>query len=153
MSSSSESEGEVKVSKLRSRTYFPIWKQKALSATSLKGWDRYLTNAVVIKTQAEIDIKEANYINEVDDKVRRVKKAELNQMKRERNKCLEAADMLTRSIRSKDLKMLSKCKGDPKAMFDKICKKYGTEEDTDLTDLLDDFNNCVLKSKRHDPED
>ena len=49
--------------------------------------------------------------------------------------------------------MLAKCKNDPKAMFDKICKKYGSEEDTDLSDLLDDFNECVLNSKNRDPED
>ena len=74
-------------------------------------------------------------------------------MKRNRKHSLEAAAMLTISVRSRDLKMLSKCKLNPKMMFDKICKKYGTEEDTDLTDLLDDFNECKLKSKKKNPED
>ena len=152
-SSSSESGNDAKVAKLRSRAYFPVWKQKMLSAASSKGYDKYLTLSVAIKTQAEIDAKEVEYINEPDEKDRRVKKGEWAQMKRERKKSLEAADMLISSVRSKDLKMLVKCKGDPKAMFERICKKYGTEEDTDLTDLLEDFNECVLKSKRHDPED
>ena len=152
-SDSSDSGNDAKVYKLRSRRYFPVWKQKTLSAACSKGYEKYFTTSVVIKTEAEIDAKETDYINEVDEKVRRVKKGELAQMKRERKKSLEAANMLTSSVRTKDLKMLAKCKNDPKAMFDKICKKYGSEEDTDLSDLLDDFNECVLKSKKRDPED
>ena len=61
--------------------------------------------------------------------------------------------MLTSSVRSKDLKTLAKCKLNPKAMFDVLCKKYGTEEDEDLTDLLEDFEECKLKSKKNKPED
>ena len=38
-------------------------------------------------------------------------------------------------------------------MFDLLCKKYGTEEDEDLTDLLEDFEECKLKSKKNKPED
>ena len=38
-------------------------------------------------------------------------------------------------------------------MFDVLCKKYGSEEDKDLTDLLEDFKDCKLKSKKVDPED
>ena len=152
-SSSSESEGNTKVYKLRSRTHFPAWKQKIISAASSKGFEKYLTSNVAVKTEAEIDQDEADYINEVDDHRRRVKRGLLSQAKRTRKKSLAAAEMLTNSVRSKDLKMLSKCKLDPKAMFDKICSKYGTEEDTDLSDLLEDFNECTLKSKKHDPED
>ena len=153
MSSDSSTMSETKVCKLRSRKYFPIWKQKILSAASSKGYDKYLTTSVAVKTDAEIDAKEVDYINEADDKQRRIKKGELHKMKSERKKSLAAAEMLTNSVRSKDLKMLANCKLDPKKMFDKICKRYGSEEDTDLSDLLDDFNDCVLKSKRKDPED
>ena len=152
-SDSSDSGSDTKVYKLRSRRYFPIWKQKMLSSASSKGFDKYLLNDVQVKTEAEIDTKETEYINEADDNVRRVKKGELVQMKRERKKSLAAAAALTSSVRSKDLKTLAKCKLDPKKMFDTICKKYGSEEDTDLSDLLDDFNDCTLKSKKCDPED
>ena len=150
---SSSSDGDTKVYKLRSRRHFPIWKQKILSAASSKGYDKFLTSSVAVKTEMEIDAKEVDYINEVDDKQRRIKKGELNKMKNERKKSLAAAQMLTSSVRSKDIKMLASCKLDPKRMFDKICKKYGSEEDTDLSDLLNDFNECVLKSKKKDPED
>ena len=61
--------------------------------------------------------------------------------------------MLTSSVRSKDLKTLVKCKLNPKLIFDVLCKKYGSEEEEDLTDLLDDFKESKLKSKRIDPED
>ena len=153
MSSSSESEDDAKVYKLRSRSYFPIWKQKTLSMASSRGFEKYLSTSVPVNTEAEIDAKMAAYINETDDGARRVLKGELSQMKRARKKSLEAANMLTNSVRSKDLKMLANCKSDPKKMFDKICKKYGSEEDTDLSDLLDDFNECGLKTKKMDPED
>ena len=49
--------------------------------------------------------------------------------------------------------MLSKCKNNPKRMFDVICEKYGNKEDTDLTELLEDFAECKLKNKRADPLD
>ena len=33
-----------------------------------------------------------------------------------------------------------------------ICKKYGTGEDTDLTDLTNELNQCKLGSKKIDPD-
>ena len=80
-------------------------------------------------------------------------KSKLAQMKREIKKSLAAAVILTNIVHSKDLKMLGKCKLDSKTMFDKIYHKYGTKGDTDLSDLLDNFNECVLKSKKRNPED
>ena len=151
-SDSSEASGSTKVYKLRSKKYFPIWKQKALSTASSRGYNKYLTQDVTVKTETEIDTMETNYINETDDAKRRKMKGELSKYKRERKRSLEAADMLVSYARSKDLKMLSACKSDPKKMFDKLCKKYGTEEDTDLTDLLEDFKTCKLRSKKRDPE-
>ena len=70
-----------------------------------------------------------------------------------RNKSLEAASMLNCSVRSKDLKMIAKCKNDPFKMFEVIGSRYGSCEDSDLTELLDDFENCNLEDKRADPED
>ena len=151
-SDSSVVSGNTKVYKLRSKKYFPIWKQKALSTASSRGYNKYLTQDVTVKTETEIDTMETNYINETDDAKRRKMKGELSKYKRERKRSLEAADMLKSCARSKDLKMLSACKSDPKKMFDKLCKKYGTEEDTDLTDLLEDFKTCKLRSKKRDPE-
>ena len=66
---------------------------------------------------------------------------------------MAAAAMLTCSVRTQDLKMLAKCKLNPKQMFDTICKKYGTEEDSDISDLLDDIKTCRLRGKKHDPDD
>ena len=94
-----------------------------------------------------------DYIHETDDVKRRKLKGELSKMKRERRKSLAAAAMLTNSVKSKDLKMLSSCKMDPKKMFDKISKKYGSGEDTDLVNLLNDLKFCKLKSKKKDPDD
>ena len=152
-SDSSNSDSNTKVYKLRSRYYFPIWKQKTLSSASARGLDKFFTQNVTVKTETEVDTMETEYINETDDGKRRKLKGELNQMKRERRKSLAAAAMLTNSVKSKDLKMLSSCKINPKKLYDKICKKYGSEEDTDLTDLLDDFKESKLKSKKKDPED
>ena len=42
-----------------------------------------------------------------------------------RKKSLAAAAMLTCSVKTRDLKMLSKCKKNPKKMFDLIYSKYG----------------------------
>ena len=151
--SSSESDENTKVYKLRSRAEFPVWKQKVMSIASAKGFDQYLTTNLPVKTQAELDNKELDMISEVNDDVRRVLKGELTKWKRERKRSLAAADMLTSSVRSKDLKTLAKCKLNPKLMFDVLIKKYGSEEDEDLTDLLDDFKECTLKSKKSDPED
>ena len=152
-SSSSESGNKTKAYKLKSRKHFPIWKQKTLATANLKGFAKYLTQNVTISSEADIDLKEMDYINEVDDGKRRKLKGELSQMKRIRQKSLDAAEMLTNSVRSKELKMLGKCKHNPKAMFEKICKNYGTEEEIDLTDLLEDFNTCKLGSKKKDQED
>ena len=153
MSSNSDSDDHMKVYKLRSRRGFPIWKQKIMSVASAKGFDHYLTTNVAVKTQGDIDTKEIEVINETDDDARRVKKGELTKWKRERKRSLAAAEMLTSSVRSKDLKTLAKCKLNPKLMFDVLCKKYGSEEDEDLTDLLDDFKECKLRTKKTDPED
>ena len=139
--------------KLRSRKAFPIWKQKVMSAASARGFDQYFTKNLAVKTQDELDQQETDVINETDDNQRRVKKGELAKWKRERKRSLATAAMLTSSVRSKDLKTLAKCKLNPKLMFEAICKKYGTEEDEDLTDLLDDFKDCKLKSRKTDPED
>ena len=153
MSSDSSEASDTKVYKLRSRRHFPIWKQKTLSNASSRGFEQFFLKSKTVKTQDEIDILETDYINEPDETQRRIKKGELNKHKRERKKSLAAAAMLTSSVRSKDLKILAKCKLNPKLMFDAICKKYGSEEDSDLTDLLDDFKECKLKGKRNDPED
>ena len=138
-SDSSQSSNDTKVYKLKSRRHFQTWKQKMLSNASSRGFDSYLTKDIQVKTQDELDIAEQDYINENDEGQRRIKKATLHKLKRERNRSLLAAEMLTNSVRSKDLKILAKCKLNPKAMYEAICKKYGSEEDSDLTDLLDDF--------------
>ena len=153
MSSNSDSEENAKLYKLRSRRGFPIWRQKTMSTASAKGFDQYLTSNIQVKTQAELDAKEIEMINETDDDLRRIKKGELIKLKRERKRSLAAAEILTSSVRSKDLKTLAKCKLNPRAMFEVLCKKYGNGEDEDLTDLLDDFKECKLKSKKVDPED
>ena len=62
----------TKVYKLRSKRYFPIWKQKVLSAASSRGYNKYLTNNVNMETEIDIDIKETEYINETDNVKRRV---------------------------------------------------------------------------------
>ena len=84
-----------------------------LSNASSRGFDNYFINNVPIKTQAELDTAEQDYINETDEGQRRVKKSQLNKLKRERSRSLLAAEMLTNSVRSKDLKILAKCKLDP----------------------------------------
>ena len=73
-------------------------------------------------------------------------------MKRKKKKSLAAADMLTKSAKSKDLKMFAACKSNPKKIFDRLCKKYGSKDDTGLTGLVNNFNECVLKSKKKDPK-
>ena len=102
--SSSESDENTKVYKLRSRAEFPVWKQKVISIASAKGFDQYLTTNLPVKTQAELDNKELDMISEVNDDARRILKGELTKWKRERKRSLAAADMLTSSVRSKDLK-------------------------------------------------
>ena len=139
MSSNSDSDDHMKTYKLRNRKGFSAWKQKIMSVASAKGYDQYLTTNITVKTQAELDTKEIEMINESNDDARRVKKGELTKWKRERKRSLAAAEMLTSSVRSKDLKTLAKYKLNPKLMFDVLCKKYGSEDDEDLTDLLDDF--------------
>ena len=152
-SDSSEASKAMKVYKLRSRRHFATWKQKTLANASTRGFEQYLLNDIPVKTQNEIDTAEQDYINEADNGQRRVKKGTMNKYKRERQKSLATAEMLTNSVRFKDLKILAKCKLNPKTMFEAICKKYGSEEDSNLTDLLDEFMECNLKGKKHDPED
>ena len=152
-SDSSESDRNTKVYKLRSRKNFQTWKQKTLSLASSKGYERFLLEDVSVDSDNEIDNKEADYINETDDDERRKKKVALSKAKKNKKKSLEAAAMLTCSVKSKDLKMIAKCKNNPFKMFEVICKKYGSREDSDLTELLDDFADCKLKSKKHDPDD
>ena len=141
-SDSSDLGKDAKAFKLRSRKLFPIWKQKTISTASSKGYSKYLIEDVKVESETEIDNKEVEYINEANDALRRVRKGELAKMKRMKRKSLEAAVLLTNSVRSKDLKMLANCKQDPHKMFEKLCKKYGSEEDTNLTGLLEDFNEC-----------
>ena len=68
----------------------------------------------------------------------------MKKMKKIRRKSLAAASTLMNSVRSKDLKMLKKCKRDPKKMFDVICAKYGNKEDSDLTLLLATTKCCTM---------
>ena len=49
--------------------------------------------------------------------------------------------------------MIAKCKDNPFKMFEVIFSKYGSREDLDLTELLDDFAMCKLTSKKDDLED
>ena len=116
------------------------------------GFDQFLTTNISVRTQEEFDTLEIDYINEADEEVRRVKKGELRKLKQERKRSVAAAAMLTSSVRSKDLKLLAKFKLNPKKIFDAIYKKYGSEEDSDVTDLLEEFKDCNLKNKRKDPE-
>ena len=108
---------------------------------------------VKIKTQAKLDTFEIEYINKTDDTKRRKMKAELSKHKRERRRSLVAEDLITSNVRDKDLKKLAKCKLNPKLMFNVLSKKYKNSEDEDIYDLLEDFKDCKLKSKRKDPED
>ena len=84
---------------------------------------------------------------------RRVLKGELVKDKRKRKRSLAAAELITNSVKEADLKKLVKCKLNPRLMFEVFVKKYGTEEDEDLDELLDDFKNSKLKSRKADPED
>ena len=144
-SDSSNSDENTKVYKLVSKKKFPIWKQKMMSTASSKGFDKYLLNDVTVKTQDELDAKETQYINEPDETTRRVLKGELAKETRERKRSLAAAELIIVNVREGDLKKLKNCKLNPKLMFDVLTKKYGTEEDEDLDELLDDFKNCKLK--------
>ena len=153
MSSDSDSDRDTKVYKLRSRKNFPSWKQKTLSMASSKGHARFLLEKVDIKTEDEIDAKETEMIEEKDVDNRRKLKAEARKWIKERKKSLEAAAVLTCSVKTGDLKMLSKCKQNPKKMFDLICSKYGKKEDSDLTELTHDLSACKLKGKYQDPGD
>ena len=152
-SDSSKSEQNTKVYKLKSRKNFQAWKQKTLSLASSKGYERFLLENVKVYSEADIDKVVEDYLDEVDEKERRKLKNQVDKMKKERKKSLAAAALLTMSVKSKDLKMLSKCKKDPKKMFDAIVKKYGTEEESDLAELMDDLKHCTLKSKSKDPEE
>ena len=152
-SDDSESNTNTKVCKLKSRRKFPSWKQKTLSMASSKGYVRFLLEDVQVDTDKKIEIKEIDYANEADEEARRKKKMALSKSRKVQKKSLEAASMLTCSVMSKDLKMLAKCKDNPFKMFEVICNKYGSSEDADLTELLDDFEACKLGSKRDDPED
>ena len=153
MSDSSDSDRNTSVYKLRSRKNFPSWKQKTLSMASSKGYERFLLEDVKVEKEEVIDDKETEYIEEADADERRKLKAEWQKMVKVKKKSLDAAAMLTCSVRNKDLKMLAKCKKNPKKMFDMICEKYGNREDSDLTELLEDFATCKLKSKWEDPMD
>ena len=154
MSSNSSNSGDhTKVYKLKSRKNFPAWKQKTLSLASSKGYERFLLKTVKVPTEDKVNGKEQDYIQETDKTKAKQYKKELGLMKKERKKSLAAAAMLTGSVRTKDLKMLKKCKNDPRKMFEVISNKYGTKEDKDLTKLVDEFNECKLKSRKHDPED
>ena len=64
---------------------------------------------------------------------------------------MTAVVMLACSVKSKDLKVISKFKCDSKKMFDIICGKYGSNEISDLAKLLEDFADYKLKSKKKDP--
>ena len=153
MSSDSDSQHNTKVYKLRSRKNFPSWKQKTLSMASSKGYERFLLEDVTIESEDDIDDKEIAMIEETYPDKRRKLKAELAKMTKIRKKSLNAAAMLTSSVKSKDLKMLSNCGKDPKKMYDLLCNRYGKQDDTDLTELTQDFRACKLKGKRHDPVD
>ena len=154
MSDTSSNEGyNTKVYKLKSRKNFPEWKQKTLSLAKSKGYDRFLLNSVVVKTETEIEVLEDDYHAEQDAVLKASKKRIASKAKKERKAFLRAATVLAMSVRTKDLKIINKCKGDPKEMMDALCKKYGAEEDADLNDLLNSFNYCNLKDKRRDPED
>ena len=76
-SDSSDSGQDSKVYKLRSRRYFPIWRQKTLASAFSKGFEEYLLKDKTVKTQNEIDTQEMSYINETDDAKRRKTKGEL----------------------------------------------------------------------------
>ena len=153
MSDSSESGTNTKVYKLKSRRNFQSWKQKTLSMASSKGYERFLLEDVKIEEPDDIDLMEEDYINEVDEDRRRKKRNLWKKAKKLRKNSLEAAAMLTCSVMSKDLKMIAKCNNNPYKMFEVVSKKYGKREDTDLTELLDDFENCKLKSRKDDPDD
>ena len=152
-SDDSDSERNTKVYKLKSRKNFQAWKQKTLSMASTRGLERFLLNDVPVDSEQEIEVKLNEYVNEADDDKRRKKKIVWSSAKKIRNKSLEAASMLTCSVRSKDLKMIAKCKNNPFKMFEVIGSRYGSNEDSDLTELLDDFDNCKLDDKKTDPED
>ena len=84
MSSNSDSDDHMKTYKLRSRRGFTVWRQKVMSVASAKGYDQYLTSDLKVKTQAELDSKENEMINEIDDARIIILKGELAKLKRER---------------------------------------------------------------------
>ena len=134
MSSDSSDYGtsSAKVYKLKSRKTFPAWKQKTLSLAKSKGYERFLLNNVPVKTEVELEAEEAIYIGLTDAGAKALKKREIKKWKKERDLSTTAAAVLTMSVKSKDLKILNKCKGNPKAMMDALINKYGSEEDSDF---------------------
>ena len=98
MSSDSESDRNTKVYKLRSRKNFPSWKQKTLSMASSKGFERFLLEDVVVRSEVEIDSKETEVINEVNADARRRLNGEAIKWRRNRKKSLATAAMLTCSV-------------------------------------------------------
>ena len=81
--SNSNSDDHTKINKLRCRRGFPNWKQQIMLVANAKGFDQYLTTNIVVKTQAELDAKEIELINEINDDSRKMKKGELTKWKRE----------------------------------------------------------------------
>ena len=141
MSDTSSNEGyNTKVYMLKSRKNFPEWKQKTLPVAKS-----------VRQVPTENEVLEDDYHVEQDAVLKASKKRITSKAKKERQALLKATTVLTMSVRTKDLKIVSKCKGDPKEIMDALCKKYGAEEDVDLNDLVDSFNHCKLKDKHRDP--
>ena len=85
-SDNSSSEVNTKVYKLKNHKNFAIWRDKIMSKADTKGYRKYLLGPRTVATGVEIEIAEAKYINETDDKERRKFKSELHQAMRERKK-------------------------------------------------------------------
>ena len=133
---------------------FNEWKERTIAIAKRAGFAHHLQTDVTILDDAKInEIEEAAWAEPNEVK----KQIQLRNVKNQRQEAKlrkAAALLMTMSVDESTLKKLSKDLENPKKMFEAVEEKYGRQPgDGYYRELLEDFSECKLKSKRTNPDD
>ena len=134
---------------------FLTWKASTLAYAKAGRFERFLLEDVQVLNEDEIDDLNMAYIdaNPDDSRATKLARKEWQDEKRKSKLAAKAEQMMINSCSSMAARRkLDTCTG-AKAMFDALCQKYGRQNESDLTSLVEELDGIKIKTMKKNPDD
>ena len=118
-------------------------------------FQKFLLEDITVLTEEEIEDLNMEYIEADPDDTRAVKLAKKRWMdeKKKASFAAKAERLMINSCSSLAAsRKLESCEG-AKAMFDGLCQKYGRQNESDLTSLVEELDGIRIKTMNKNPDD